>query len=176
MSSPTIEECTFWDNYCDGIGGAMSIEQASSPHLRNCTFYRNHSWIGSHIACGWVSGVVCRPLLENCILAFGVEDDAFDCYSDQCEPTLICCDIYGNEGGDWTGCIADQLGVNGNICADPLFCDAENDDFTLEDCSPCAPFSPPNTECDLIGAWPVGCGGSPTIEATWGRVKSLFRE
>ena len=31
------------------------------------------------------------------------------------------CDVYGNEGGDWTDCIADQLGQDGNISADPLF-------------------------------------------------------
>ena len=31
--------------------------------------------------------------------------------------------ICGNAGGDWTGCLAGQLGVNGNFAADPLFCD-----------------------------------------------------
>jgi len=53
-------------------------------------------------------------------------------------PTLSCCDIYGNAGGDWVGCIAGQLGVNGNICEDPLFCDSQNLDFTLYADSPCA--------------------------------------
>jgi hypothetical protein len=132
--------------------------------------------MGSDISCGWGSSQTCQPLFENCLLAFGDNSEAFHCVAGTCEPTLICCDIYGHEEGDWTGCIADQLGLDGNISEDPLFCDPGNNDFTLEECSPCAPFSLPNVECDLIGAWPVGCGGSPTIDATWGRVKSLFRE
>ncbi|MBD3236469.1 MAG: hypothetical protein GF330_07185 [Candidatus Eisenbacteria bacterium] len=175
-SSPTIEACTFHHNHAEGIGGAMVIEEGSSPHLISCTFHRNVGLHGCQITCGWNSGVPCRPVLENCILAFGEESVAFACVAGVCEPTLACCDIYGNEGGDWTGCIADQLGVDGNIRLDPLLCDAGNQDFTLEDCSPCTPFSPPNAECDLIGAHPVGCGGSPATSASWGRVKSLFRK
>ena len=57
-------------------------------------------------------------------------------------------------------------------CADNL----DNDgDFYIDCNSPCAPFSPPNPECDLIGAWPVGCGGSPAEKTTWGAMKALFR-
>jgi len=64
--------------------------------------------------------------------------------------------VYGNAGGDWTGCIADQYGINGNISEDPLFCDAENGDFTIrDDYSPCAPAN--NPECGLIGALGVDC-------------------
>ena len=74
---------------------------------------------------------------------------------------LSCCTIYGNTGGNWgTWCIEDQLGTNGNISLDPLFCDLPGGDLHLLAESPCAPFSEPNPECDLIGAWPVGCGGS----------------
>jgi hypothetical protein len=89
---------------------------------------------------------------------------------------LVCCDLYANEGGDWVGSIADQYGIHGNISEDPLFCDPGSGDFTLEEGSPCAPVSPPNPECYLIGAWPVGCGGTPITRSTWGRIKSLFRE
>jgi hypothetical protein len=90
-------------------------------------------------------------------------------------PTLVCCDIYGNAGGDWVGPIAGQLGIDGNIWADPLFCDPTNGDFTLQACSPCAPFSPPNPECDLLGAYPVGCAGTPIESLSWGRIKVMFR-
>lgn len=68
------------------------------------------------------------------------------------------------------------FGINGNISEDPLFCDPEHQDFTLRENSPCAPFTPPNPECDLIGAWPVGSGSTPTAAATWGQLKALFRE
>lgn len=86
--------------------------------------------------------------------------------------TLACCDIYGNEGGDWVGGIAQFLGINCNISEDPMFCDPENDDFTLDCSSPCAPGN--NPPCGPIGAWPVGCGPSPAVTTTWGALKSLF--
>ena len=79
-------------------------------------------------------------------------------YSGPPVATFSCTDIFGNEGGDWTGSIADQLGVNGNISLDPLFVNAKHGNFRLKAESPCAPFTPPNEECDLIGAWPVGDG------------------
>jgi hypothetical protein len=111
--------------------------------------------------------------IEDTIVAFSTAGGAIYCdYGGT--PSLTCCDIFGNAGGDWVGPIAGQLGVNGNICEDPLFCDAANLDFTLHADSPCAPFTPPNPECDLIGAWPVGCGSTPVIATTWGRVKSQF--
>ena len=114
------------------------------------------------------------PSLENTVIAFSSAGAAV--YCDGPEPTLTCCDVYGNAGGDWVGCIAGQYGINGNICEDPLFCDPQNGDLTLQGCSPCAPFSPPNPECDLIGAWPIGCGGTPVDRISWGAIKALFRE
>jgi len=91
------------------------------------------------------------------------------------DAALSCCDIWGNAGGDWVPGIAGQYGVNGNISEDPQLCDPENGDFTLSESSPCAPFTPPNPECDLIGAWPVGCAGTPVAPGSWGSVKALFR-
>jgi hypothetical protein len=72
--------------------------------------------------------------------------------------TLTCCDLYGNAGGDWVGSIAGQLGLGGNICADPLFCGEQSpeDPWSLASDSPCAPEY--NPVCGLIGARPVGCG------------------
>jgi hypothetical protein len=73
------------------------------------------------------------------------------------QPQLSCCDIYGNPGGDWVGPISSQFGINGNISLDPLFCAPNVGDFRLQEGSPCRPHSPENPECDLLGAWPVGC-------------------
>jgi hypothetical protein len=87
-------------------------------------------------------------------------------------PTLICCDLYGNEGGNWIGCIADQYGVNGNMSEDPLFCDPDNEDFTLREDSPCAPAN--SGGCGLIGAVPVGCGATALEPTTWGAIKASF--
>ena len=90
-------------------------------------------------------------------------------------PIVSCTDIHGNEGGDWTGFIADQYPENGNLCEAPLFCNPTLHDFSIAAESPCAPFSEPNPECDLIGAWPVGCGETPATGRTWGAIKALFR-
>jgi hypothetical protein len=94
--------------------------------------------------------------MENCIIAFNGLGEAFF-WGAESELTLTGCSIYGNDGGDWVGDIEDQYGIRGNIQEDPLLCDPDNGDLRLRENSPCAPFSPPNVEYDLLGAWPVGC-------------------
>ncbi len=139
--------------------------------LVQCTLSRNAAQQGGAIH----TYVVGTGTLENTVLAFAIEGGAFFGEGSGSHLDLACCDIYGNAGGDWTGSIANQLGVNGNICADPFFCDEPNLDFSLREDSPCAPFTPPNPECDQIGAWPVGCGPTPSLATTWGQIKTLFK-
>jgi hypothetical protein len=79
------------------------------------------------------------------------------------------CDLFGNAGGDWTGCIAGQEKGDGNLALDPLFCDMANGILTLDAVSPCAPGN--SGDCDLIGALPVDCGVQAATQATWGRIK-----
>jgi len=68
---------------------------------------------------------------------------------------ILCCDIYGNVGGDWTECIVDQAAINGNFSLDPHFCDIANGDFYLHGSSPCAPE---HSGCgQLVGALDVNC-------------------
>ncbi len=126
---------------------------------------------GACIDTGWGS---IASSIENTIIAFSVRGSAIESFSTGAAPVLTCCDLFGNEGGDWTGRIADQYGINGNISADPLLCDPKAGDLTLREDSPCAPFSPPNPECGLIGACPVGCAPTPAVETTWGAIKALF--
>jgi hypothetical protein len=88
---------------------------------------------------------------------------------------LTCCDLFGNDGGDWVGHIAPQCGVGGNINENPLFCRDENPDepYSLHDGSPCALVT--NPTCGLIGAWDVGCAATAVRPATWGEIKASFR-
>jgi hypothetical protein len=137
--------------------------------LVQCTFYGNESDNGaiySYTSAGASS-------IANTIIAFSRSGAAFECGPSDI-PELVCCDLWGNEGGDWDGCIADQYGLNGNICEDPLFCDPESGDFTLDCNSPCAAENDP--DCGQIGAWPVGCGPTPVMETSWGAIKAMFRE
>ena len=95
--------------------------------------------------------------ITNTIIAFAEMGSAID---GNCE--LTNCDLYGNAQGDWVGAIADQLGVGCNMAEDPLFCDPENMDFSLQSNSPCLPE---NNECDvLIGAFGEGCVPSRVSE------------
>jgi hypothetical protein len=132
-----------------GEGGAWFVE-SGNPSSMSCTFYGNQSGSGSSIKVNSDTVTV-----EHSIIAFAPFGEAVTCAGGVVN--LTCTDIYANLGGNWTGCIASQLGQNGNFSANPLFCDATNRDFTIRAASPCAPAnSPPG--CGLIGALPVGCG------------------
>ncbi|MCK4305880.1 MAG: right-handed parallel beta-helix repeat-containing protein [Candidatus Eisenbacteria sp.] len=146
----TITHCTFARNSAMRCGG-MDVSKFCGVLARNCTFWGNSAtYVG-----GVCADAESELELENTIISFSTQGEAVGC--NEAIVNLVCCDIFGNAGGDWVGYIAGQLGVDGNISEDPLFCDPENWDFDLREGSPCAPFSPPNEECDLIGAWPVGC-------------------
>jgi hypothetical protein len=114
----------------------------------------------------------CYPRLEDTIIAFNHGGPAVECFQESA-PSLLCCDLFGNEGGDWTDCIADQEGVTGNLSLDPIFCGMESGDLTLREDSPCAGEN--NPECGPIGAWGVGCT-APTavVHRSWGWLKESY--
>lgn len=132
-----------------------------------CTFCGNSGPYGGAVGAGSALGLT----IDRSILVFSALGEAIHIHPEQVF-ALTCCDFYGNAGGDWVGGVAEQYGVNGNISADPLFCDAPSEDFRLQEGSPCAP----GEECDLMGAWPVGCGGTPTEEVSGGALKALFQD
>jgi hypothetical protein len=167
MSVLTFHGCTFSGNSAEGGGGGVCTYR-SNASLNGCTLYANSAVTGSGVLCR-VGGQV---VLDRVIVAFGVAGEAIRC-EDATTAALSCCDLYGNEGGDWVGAISDQYGTNGNISADPLFCNAGIEDFTLHADSACAPDS--NPDCGLIGAWPVACSATPVEGTTWGGIKAMFR-
>ena len=159
--------CTFARN--SGYWGAALHNKRTSPTIESCTF------VFSYGACIYFFGG--EPAISNCILAYGTMGPIY-CNSVDPVPTFSCCDIYGNTGGDWFGCIADQYGINGNFSACPSFCFADGGDLHLCDESPCAPGNHPDGyDCGLIGAWEVGCSCGPTAARpiTWGRIKAMYR-
>jgi predicted outer membrane repeat protein len=177
-SDPSIENCSFADNV-SVRGGALACYGAASPEVSLCTFAGDGATLGGGIYCvqqsaplitnctlygtsaseegGGLYGRECNAVLENTIIAFATNGEAVSCVYPG-SVTLACCNLYGNAGGDWTGCIAALDGVDGNLADDPLFCDAIGSNFRLQPGSPCAPENHPT--CDLIGAWPAGCSSS----------------
>ena len=141
----TIAQCTLEGNgglrsiYCSVDGGTV---------IDGCTIVEN---------AGGVKCIGSQPMLSNTIIADCSSGPAVDC-SPTSPPTLICCDLHGNAGGDWTGGIESQLGVDGNVSEDPHFCytgSADGHPYTLHEASICLPTNHP-LNC-LIGAWPIGC-------------------
>ena len=109
----------------------------------------------------------------NCLLTFNGPGANLIYCTGGGDPILTCSDIYGNECGDWEGCIADQAGINGNFSADPLFCDWENGDFTVAEDSPCRPAG--NTCGVQVGAFGAGCEGTSVDVMSWGTLKGKYR-
>jgi hypothetical protein len=176
QSSPTLVNCVFMGNRAFW-GAGLYCYQGGDAYLSGCVFEANDAafpmMFGGGLACVGASS----PTLERTIIAHSVAGEAIYCDDEASRPTLLCCDVFGNAGGDWIGCIAGQLGENGNFSAEPMFCAPEVRDLTLDGHSPCLPGQhPDHSDCGLIGAFGYGCGEPIATEpATWGRVKARFR-
>ncbi len=165
LPSPTIDGCTFVGNTATLRGGAMFMHQGTAVIVQNCTLVESGAPEGGGLFC-----YGCTPVIMETIIVFGQTGPAIGCEGGAV-PEVTCSDIFDNAGGDWIGCIADQYGVAGNISTDPVFCGDQEPDqpYSLDSASPCV------AACGTMGAWGVGCGGSPVEELTWGHLKSLYR-
>lgn len=186
-ASPSLINCVLSENTADGIssdgGGFRCLEPSSNPTMTGCVLTGNYAHYGGGIFCDGGSyltvsnctlsgnstpgarGVIhshssSHVDIESSIIAFSESSRAVT-FGSGGTASFDCTNMYGNHWGNWYGDLADSLGVNGNISADPLFCDRESGNYSLQEASPCAPFTPPNDTCDLIGALPVGCATAP---------------
>jgi len=171
-SSATFTGSVFAENVATTRGGAILAGMNTSVTLTRCTLVANGAGGGGAGISLQVSGVS----LDNTIIAFSSAGDAIQCGS-LSGATLACCDIYGNAGGDWAGCIASQAGINGNFSADPQFCGIQGTtNFFLQSDSPCNAGNHPDGEpCGQIGAFPQGCGTVKSETKTWGALKAIYK-
>lgn len=106
------------------------------------------------------------PNMHNCICAFNEGYGMVEWAPATHAPKSIsCCCVYANQSGNFDG-IDNPIGQCGNISLDPQLCDLGAHDFGLLPSSPCGPYSPPNTQCQLIGALPIGCMMSDVAPVT----------
>lgn len=146
-ASLDLDSCTFSKNKAK-LGGSIHTN-LSTLNISNCTFSEDSAEIGASLH---LQNTVAS--IENSIFAFGKYGEAI-WYDTASIPSIVCSDIYGNEGGDWVGPIAEQLDLNGNFSLNPLFCDTTIADYSVTTSSPCAPE---NNDCGLqIGVHGVGC-------------------
>jgi hypothetical protein len=170
--SAKIIGCTFIGNSTTAESGASSGGGAVNCNtiegmtpIASCTFVGNSSaWNGSAIH-GY-SGI--DVFVRTSVIAFCEGGPAMTAsgggYS------MIDYNVfYANPGGDYPGEHPD------NLVGDPLFCDFYSDDFTLCANSPCLPGGNPWGE--HVGAHDTACGecDSPVVDASWGKIKALWR-
>jgi len=153
--SPDISYCIFADNHATVSGGAVRCKSAS-PNFSSCTFVRNSTDMAG---AGFFLIAGAQPMISNSIISHSSNGEAIYSSDNTSIPLLMCCDIYGNAGGNVTSNIADQFEMqNGkvvNYTFDPNYCDLDNDDFRISPTSQCAPE---NNPCGMhIGAGPSGC-------------------
>lgn len=201
-ATPTLTRCTFTGNRAtdavEGAGGAIWYQDAP-VRIQVCTFTRNVAATAGGAVCRIVTetggglftectlaensaplggGIYdyCEILgtltVDHTIIAFSPNGEAVAC-DGLADPVLTCCDVYGNEGGDWVGCLLGQDETDGNLHADPIFCGEHEPEapWTVRSDSPCGPDY--NPECGRIGAWPVGCYPSGTGDQTDGQACRL---
>jgi hypothetical protein len=180
-SSPSFINCTFTNNSADyyGEGGAFYAIGECSPSFDGCTFDGNNASSGG----GLYFEADCSPTVSSSTFHNNTQSTihlAYDCILDMNhsivafgnqvistagtnQALLSCCDVYGNSSGNWVGLLAGQLGVSGNIEANPSFCRPSTGALTLLSNSPCAPDYNPG--CGLIGSQPVACEASIILNA-----------
>lgn len=168
-ASPSVVNCVFVQN-AGSSGGAVSCELYSSPAFENCTFAANTS-AGGAIACRSFS----FPTIIRCLVVLNLGGPSVTC-DESSEAFIACSDVFGNEGGDWVGCIASQQERDGNLALDPLFCDRRRGDYALQSGSPCLPGQHPHgAPCGLMGALGEGCEATRTQPASWGTARTRIR-
>jgi predicted outer membrane repeat protein len=149
--------CVFGDNTAGEAGGGLALLDGII-RVRECTFANNRSTIGFG---GGIALGAAYLDISSTIIAFSSWGAAMYC-SVGADLSMECCDVFGNAGGDWIDCLADEIGENGNISEDPLFCDLEGGNYSVREDSPCSDAHAP-PECFRIGALFDGCSVTDVV-------------
>lgn len=193
-SALSLTGCSFIGNSASSGGGAI-YSAGGEVILDGCSSMHNSSSYGASLDCAGeatalvtscsfvadssgsaalVFGPDASTTISRTVIAFAKQATAVYCTPGGSTPTVTCSDIFGNQYGDWTGCIEGLAGTEGNISEDPLFCDLAGGSVDVEDCSPCLAA---HNSCSLnIGAGSSDCAcGEATEPTTWGAIKAMYK-
>ncbi len=153
-SDAEIRDCLFAGN-----GNAAIVQSSMNLSLEGCTFVNGggsadliiHTTNGGH-----------NQSIDRCIFAFRTSGHVMIMPSgDAVGMNIACTTSYGyTDGYGYT--MDSWIGLNGNIVADPKFCDWTGGDYTLYSTSPCLPAG---NDCGLLmGAEGQGCVDLTALE------------
>ena len=132
---PIIRNTIIYNNIVDDNLGVIDI-YTGSPLLQNVTIVNNYSPNGSAVAISLK--VYSFPKIINSILLNeGIEINCLSAYEcESCELLLSHSNLY-SEQNEISGLSVENIYADMNISQDPQFTSPENDDFSLQEGSPC---------------------------------------
>ena len=148
-SSPSLTNVIVSGNSSLGHGGGIACHNNSNPDLVNVTISKNTSDWGGGIAC-WVS---CNPILVNTILWNDLPEE-IGFHNGPNSITIAYSDVQGGQDGIVSNDDGTVYWLDGNISADPIFCNPDSLNYYLADNSPCVGTGENGAN---IGALGVGC-------------------
>jgi predicted outer membrane repeat protein len=149
-------------NSVTGYGGGLYVQNPASARgpsraysMFRLTFAENSAGLGGSAI--YTDSSI--HYLTDVIIAFHSSlNDPIVC-RDGTYVLTECCDVFGNAGGDYVGCLAGQLTNYGNIWNNPEFCGVgfePDDPYSISVNSACAEHN--NAICGQIGSRPPKCG------------------
>ncbi|MBL7131354.1 MAG: right-handed parallel beta-helix repeat-containing protein [Candidatus Omnitrophica bacterium] len=160
-SSAEIQDCVISQNGSDGYGAGIEYSTDSSGIIKNnCIFNNSHSGVACYessdvsienntiVANGGNGGIQCQnnssPVIKNNIIVgnnSGPGHFGICCYGNS-YPDISYNDVFDNDDANYQGCSA---GI-GDISQDPLFVDPDNDNYHLQETSPCIDAGDPDPQ------------------------------
>ncbi|MEZ5063404.1 MAG: right-handed parallel beta-helix repeat-containing protein [bacterium] len=162
-----VEDCLFLMNSVTGSGqgAALTVSGNGACEIRGNTFYGNtqeYPYLGGASVHVYAPGA----LFDRNVVALSQGNTAIFVESGS-SLTTSCNVFWDNSEG-----IGIPLSPTDREI-DPLFCDPENHDFTVQENSPCV--EPGSLGCGQIGAFGVGCGVLSVQTRSWGEIKAAYR-